>query len=286
METKSIAMLLAILSGLILFLSSVFVVNQTQQALILEFGKPIRKITTPGLKFKTPFLQETKIFDKKILNCAATANEIIAADQKRLIVDAFAKYRIVDILKFYQTVSDENGANDRLNAILDSAVRRVMGNYELISVLSEEKRGEIMRNIKDILTQDAKAFGIQIIDVRIMRADLPKENSEAIFARMETEREQEAKEIRAEGAKEAQKITAEAEKNRREIIATAIKNSEIVKGNADEKATRLYAIAFAKDPEFFSFFRSMIAYQNTFSHKKDTKMIMSSDHPFLKHMNR
>lgn len=220
---KAVRLVVISTAILILLISTIFTVDQRQQALVLQFGEPIRLIKTPGLKFKLPFLQNVIIFDKRILDLGIQEQEVIASDQKRLIINAYTKYRITDPLKFYTTVRNQYGLNGKLGAILDSSMRQVIGEVTLSELLTVD-RTNIMTRIKEILAKESQIFGVEIVDVRIMRGDLPKENSEAIFARMQTEREKEAREIRAKGAEEAEKIKAEADKQRTIILADAKKN--------------------------------------------------------------
>ncbi len=289
---------IAILAIFIVLSSSMFVVSQTEQALILQFGKPERVIKEPGLKFKLPFIQNVEYFDNRLLDYDAQSNEVIAADQKRLIVDSFVRYRITDPLRFKQTVGNEMTMRSRLNSILESSLRQVLGGVPLSAVLSE-KRAEIMENIKNLVNLQAMGqkieggadnitkggFGIEVIDVRIKRADLPPANSEGIYKRMQTEREREAKEFRAKGSEDAQKIRSQADKERTIILAEANKKAEITRGEGDGQATKIFADSFGKDQDFFQFYRSMQAYRNTLD-KKDTTIMMSPDNEFLKFMEK
>lgn len=284
------------LAGAVAFvgMSSVFVVDQTEQALILEFGKPVRAVSEAGLNFKVPFTQNVEFFDKRLIDFDAEPNEVIASDQKRLIVDAFMRYRITDPLRFKQTVGNETTMRSRLNSILESSLRQVLGSVPLSDVLSE-KRAEIMSKIRDLVNAQARGvkveggadnitkggFGIEVVDVRIKRADLPPANSDGIYKRMQTEREREAKEFRAKGSEDAQKIRSQADKERTIILAEAQKTAQITRGEGDGTATKIFADAFGKDEEFFQFYRSMQAYKKTLD-KKDTTMILSPDSEFLK----
>ncbi len=269
--------------AVLLFISSMFTVNQTEQVLILQFGEPIRVIKTPGIKFKLPLLQNAVFFDKRIIDLGIADQEVIASDQKRLIINAFAKYQIVDPLKFYTTVNTFQGLSSKLSGILDSSLRQVIGEVTLSELLTEN-RGSVMAKIRDVVSQEAEIFGIKIVDVRIMRADLPKENSDAIFARMQTEREKEAREIRANGAEEADKIRAEAEKQKTIILADAKKQSDLARGNGEAQAIKIYAGSYGRDPEFADFYRSMNAYKEVFKDEK-TKMVISPDGEFFKYFS-
>lgn len=280
-STKKILIIATL--ALIIFQSSFFTVDQRQQVLILQFGEPIRAIDTPGIKFKMPFIQNAIFFEKRIIDLALPEQEVIASDQKRLIINAFTKFQITDPLKFYTTVGNSYGLSGKLSGILDSSLRQVIGEVTLNELLTEN-RGNIMKKIKDAVGSSSEIFGIKIIDVRIMRADLPKENSDAIYARMQTEREKEAREIRAKGAEEADKIRAEANKEKTIIIAEAKKNSDIMRGNGESESNKIYASSFGRDPEFADFYRSMSAYKTAFSNDK-TKMIISPDSDFFKYFN-
>ncbi len=265
----------------ILLTSSIFTVDQRQQVLILQFGEPIRVIETPGIKFKVPFLQDAVFFDKRIIDLSLAEQEVIASDQKRLIINAFAKYQITDPLKFYTTVNNVYGLSSKLSSILDSSLRQIIGGVTLSELLTEN-RVDVMKKIRDVVSAESEIFGIKIVDVRIMRADLPKENSDAIFARMQTEREKEAREIRANGAEESDKIRAEADKQKTIILAEAKKKSDLTRGNGEAEAAKIYANSYGRDPEFADFYRSMNAYKEALS-KDKTKMVISSDSEFFKY---
>ncbi|MFZ9180362.1 MAG: protease modulator HflC [Rickettsiales bacterium] len=282
--SKNIKRYLIILTVLAIILQgSLFTVDQRQQVLILQFGEPIRVINTPGIKFKLPFIQNNIFFEKRIIDLSLPEQEVIASDQKRLIINAYTKFQITDPLKFYTTVGSSFGLSNKLSGILDSSLRQVIGEVNLNELLTEN-RGDIMKKIKEAVGNSSKIFGINIIDVRIMRADLPKENSDAIYARMQTEREKEAREIRAKGAEEADKIRAEANKQRTIIIAEAKKNADIVRGNGESQANKIYASSLGKDPEFADFYRSMSAYKVALGNN-NTKMIISQDNNFFKYFN-
>lgn len=279
--TKKLLITLTIVT--IIFFSAIFTLNQTQQALILQFGEPVRTITSAGIKFKVPLIQNAVFFDKRIIDLSLPEQEVIASDQKRLIINAFAKYRITDPLKFYTTVNNNYGLASKLSGILDSSLRQVVGEVTLSQLLTED-RVNVMKKIKDAVSSSSEIFGIEIVDVRIMRADLPQENSRAIFARMQTEREKEAREIRANGAEISDQIRAQADKERTIILANAKKNSDIIRGNGEAKATQIYANAFNRDPEFFDFYRSMQAYKKGLN-AENTKMVISADDDFFKYFN-
>ncbi|MEL0019763.1 MAG: protease modulator HflC [Rickettsiales bacterium] len=249
--------IIAVVIGITAF-SSLFVIRENEQALVLQFGNPQRQVDTAGLHFKTPFIQDVIFFDKRLLDYDASAAEIPTLDQKQLVVDAFARYKIVDPLKFYQTVATEAIAESQLNNIINSNLRDSFG-QELFTRLMTEKRAQLMTEIAKKVDSAMRNLGIQVIDVRIKRVDLPEENSQAIFRRMQTQREQEARRIRAEGDKKAREIRADADKQQRVIVAEAKKSSEILRGEGDAIATKLYNDAFGRDRDFFDFYRSLQA---------------------------
>ena len=262
---------------------SMFVVHQVQQVLVLQFGDPKRVIKEPGLKFKLPLIQNTVDYDKRILDYDLPVEEIIASDQKRLVVDPFARYKILDPLKFYQTVRNENGIRNRLNSIIIAALRRVVGGVELSSLLTD-KRQSIMSDIRDEVNREAQRFGIEVIDVRIRRADLPEANSLAIFDRMKSEREKEAREYRAQGQEASKRIRSIADRDKTVILANASKKGQILRGEGDSQSIKIYANAFNKDPEFFMFYRSMQAYKESLS-DESTTMVLSPNSDFFKYFN-
>ena len=259
---------------------SLFIVQEINQAIVLQFGDPKKIITKPGLNFKLPFIQNVVYLDRRVLNLDNPPEEVIAADQKRLIVDAFARFRIVDPLKFYISVGNESVARQRLATIINSRIRGVLGTQNLATLLSID-RSKHMATIQNDVNTEAKNFGITIVDVRIKRADLPQANSEAIFKRMQTEREREAKEFRAQGAEIAAKITSTADKEVTVILATANKQSEIMKGEGDGLRNKIFADAFGQDPEFFAFYRAMQAYEKALI-GGETSLILSPDSEFFK----
>jgi membrane protease subunit HflC len=269
---------------LIIAKSSLFIVDQRSQAIVLQFGEIVRVEKEPGLKLKIPLIQEVTFFDKRILDLGIADQEVIASDQKRLIINAFTKYRIENPLKFYNTVRTIRGSETKVSAILDSSLRQIIGEVPLVDLLSVN-RSKIMSKIQDALSEETKIFGIEIIDVRIMRGDLPKENSEAIFTRMQTEREKEAKEIRAQGAEQGEKIKAEANKDRTVLLAEARKDANIIKGEGDGTAARISARAFSKDSDFYDFYRTMQAYDKSIKADKTT-LVISPDSEFFKYFNK
>jgi membrane protease subunit HflC len=266
--------------ALIFVMSSLYTVHQTQQALILQFGNPKRVVQDPGLHFKLPW-QNAVYVDRRVLDFDAAAEEVILGDQKRLVVDAFTRYKIVDPLRFYQTVGDETRLRGRINTILDASLRKTLGDVPLFTVLSED-RSALMARIRDAANQEAAQFGIDIVDVRIKRADLPAENSQAIYRRMQTEREREAKELRAQGAELAQRIRSRADRERRVIIAEAQKESQIIRGEGDGQAVAIFAGAFGQDVDFFSFYRSMQAYRESLG-DANTSFVLSPDSEFFRY---
>ena len=259
---------------------SIFIVKEVNQAIVLQFGDPKKIISKPGLNFKLPFIQNVVFLDKRILNLDAPPEEVIASDQKRLIVDAFARFQIVDPLKFYISVGNERVARSRLSTIINSRIRSVLGTQRLQTLLSEDRTKQ-MSLIQEGVNNEAEKFGIKIIDVRIKRADLPQANSDAIFARMQTERNREAKEFRAKGAEMAITITSTADKEVTVILAEAQKKSEIMKGEGDGKRNKIFADAFGQDPEFFAFYRAMQAYEKALI-GGETSLILSPDSEFFK----
>ena len=259
---------------------SVFIVKEVNQAIVLQFGDPKRIIMKPGINFKIPFIQNVVFLDKRILNLDTPPEEVIASDQKRLIVDAFARFQIVDPLKFYISVGNERVARSRLSTIINSRIRSVLGTQRLQTLLSADRTNQ-MTLIQNGVNNEAENFGIKIVDVRIKRADLPQANSEAIYKRMQTEREREAKEFRAKGAEMAAEITANADKEVTVILANAEKSSQILKGEGDGRRNKIFADAFGKDPEFFAFYRAMQAYEKALI-GGETSLILSPDSEFFK----
>ena len=266
--------------GVIVF-QSLFIVQEINQAIVLQFGDPKKIITKAGLNFKLPFIQNVVFLDKRILNLDNDPQEVIAADQKRLIVDAIARFKIVDPLKFYISVGNESVARSRLSTIINSRIRGVLGTQELATLLSTDRTKQ-MAIIQNDVNTEAKTLGIQIVDVRIKRADLPQANSEAIYKRMQTEREREAKEFRAQGAEIAQKIRSTADKDVTVLLAEANKKSEIMKGEGDGLRNKIFADAFGRDPQFFGFYRAMQAYEKALI-GGETSLILSPDSEFFKY---
>jgi len=270
--------------GVFLF-QSLFIVQEINQAIVLQFGDPKKIISKAGLNFKLPFIQNVVFLDKRILNLDNEPQEVIAADQKRLIVDAIARFKIVDPLKFYISVGNERIARSRLSTIINSRIRGVLGTQELATLLSTD-RAKQMSIIQNDVNTEAKTLGIQIVDVRIKRADLPPANSDAIYKRMQTEREREAKEFRAQGAEIAQKIRSTADKDVTVLLANANKKSEIMKGEGDGQRNKIFAGAFGRDPQFFAFYRAMQAYETALIGGGDTSMVLSPDSEFFKFFSK
>ncbi|MCB1476501.1 MAG: protease modulator HflC [Rhodobiaceae bacterium] len=260
--------------------NSLFVVSQTDQALVLQFGEHKRTVRTPGLNFKLPFVQNVVFLDKRILDLDSPVQEVIASDQKRLVVDAFARYRIADPLRFYQSIGTVTVANSRLATVLNASLRRVLGNATFEDVVRDE-RPNLMSQINTEVNREAEKFGISVVDVRIRRADLPEANSQAIYDRMQTERQQEAAEIRARGAEAAQRIRAKSDRDVAVVIAEANQQSEEIRGVGDATRADVFAAAYGRDPEFFAFYRSMLAYEKSLG--GDTRLVMSPDSPFFRY---
>ena len=268
-----------IVVGVFLF-QSLFIVQEINQAIVLQFGDPKKIITKAGLNFKLPFIQNVVYLDKRVLNLDNPPEEVIASDQKRLIIDAITRFQIIDPLKFYISVGNERVARSRLSTIINSRIRGVLGTQELATLLSTERTKQ-MTIIRNDVNEEAKSFGIKIIDVRIKRADLPPANSDAIYKRMQTERQREAKEFRAQGAEIAAKITSTADKDVTVLLANAKKQSEIMKGEGDGQRNKIFAEAFGRDPQFFAFYRAMQAYEKALIGGQ-TSLVLSPDSEFFK----
>jgi modulator of FtsH protease HflC len=273
----AVLVLLLIIAGY----GSLFTVYQTKQALVVRLGNPIRVVSDPGLHVKSPLIDSVIYIDKRILDLESPPQEVIASDQKRLVVDAFARYRIDDPLKFYQTVSTIEGARSRLSTLLVSALRRVLGEATFIQVVRDE-RPQLTARMREQLHREAVAFGIQVVDVRIRRADLPEQNSQAIYQRMQTERQRIAAEARAQGSQRSQEIRARADRDVTVLIAEAQSKSEQTRGDGDAKRNQIFAEAYGKDAGFFSFYRSMQAYE-TGLRSNDTRMLLRPDSDFFRY---
>ena len=272
-------LIVLIVGSSVLFFSSAFTVLQTQQALILRFGEAIRIVTEPGLNFKLPIADDAVYIDKRILDLDSESQEVIASDQKRLVVDAYSRYRITDALKYFQSVQTSARANARLSQILNSAVRRVLGESTFEEIV-RDKRPELMKRITEQVNKEVASLGMSIIDVKIRRADLPEANSQAVYRRMQTARSKEANDIRARGQEQALIITSRADRESKIIIADANKISEITRGEGDAERNNIYAESYGQDPEFFNFYRSMIAYEESLN-STDTRLVINPDSDFF-----
>ncbi|MCB9969435.1 MAG: protease modulator HflC [Geminicoccaceae bacterium] len=278
-----IGLAVAVVAGFFILSSALFTVHQTQQALVLQFGNPVRVVTEPGLNIKVPFIQQVEYFERRVLDFDAGSVELVLGDQKRLVVDAFTRYRITDPLRFRQSVGSEAAFRGRLEPITFSALRSVLGEVSLFTILSDE-RTRLMNRIRDEANASLQQFGVQVVDVRIKRADLPAENSQAIFLRMQTEREREARELRAQGAEIAQRIRARADRERRVLIAEAGREAEQIRGRGDSVAIGTFAEAFGRDADFFAFYRSMQAYRNALAGDA-TSYVLQPDSEFFRYFN-
>jgi modulator of FtsH protease HflC len=265
----------------VFMMSSLFIVDQTQIALVLQFGQPRRVIRHPGLEVKRPFVENVIYYENRLLDLEPPPEEVIVSDQKRIVVDTYTRYRISDPLLFYQTVSTELGVRARLAALVNGSLRRVLGNVTLSQLLSYQ-RAEIMHQIRDEVSAEGKSFGIEVADVRIRRADLPPENSQAIYARMQSERQQQAAQYRGEGAEAAQTVRANAERERTIILAEAQRDAQRVRGEGDAQSIKIYADAFGQDKDFFAFYRSMQAYRDALN-GRTTSFVLTPDSGFFRY---
>ena len=278
-----IALVVVVIGLFLLGASPLFIVDIIQNAIVVQLGKPVRNITEPGLYVKIPFIQEVTYFDKRLLDYDSEPQDVITQDKKTLLLDNYAKWRIVDPLKVYQNFQTQRGALQRLHDIIYSELRVELGRHDLLEIVATD-RADIMKIVTQRSNEKASAYGIEIQDVRIKRADLPEQNEKAVFARMQAERERQAKQYRAEGAEEAQKIRSEAEKDREIILAEAYRESEELRGAGDAKAFKVYADAYRQDPHFFEFTRSMEAYKKTFKDK--STLVMSPDSEFFRFLKQ
>lgn len=283
MEKGQTALLAILLAVAFLAAQTFFIVPETRQALVLQFGDPVELHTEPGLKAKIPFIQQVRVFDSRVLDVDPQAEEIILSDQKRLVVDTFARYRITDMLKFYQTLGAESGAAERLKNLINSTMRSTLGNVTVLDVLSE-KRADIMEKIRNDVNASVQrqGFGLEIVDVRIGRADLPQQTSQSIYERMRSERVREAAEFRAQGQELAQQIRSKADKEKTVLLAEAEKQAQMTRGQGDGDAIGIYADAFKKDPEFYAFYRSLEAYRASLANP-ETTIVISPDSEFFKY---
>jgi membrane protease subunit HflC len=283
MRTFLASIFVLLLIGVAALYSSAFIVHQNEQALVLRFGKPVNVISTPGLNWKIPVVDTVDIFDKRILDLDASPQEVTTLDPKRLVVDAFARYKIVDPLQFYQTLRYEGAVSSRLGPILESALRGVLGSVTLSDIV-RDKREDLMGRIAKQVNQQAKPLGLEIVDVRIKRADLPEQNARTVFDQMKAEREREAAEFRSQGAAEANRIRATADREATIIKADATRKSEEMRGQGDAERNRIFAEAYSQDADFFAFYRSMQAYETAMK-SGDTRLVLSPDSPFFKYFN-
>jgi len=274
-----IVALIALLVVLVIAYSSVFIVQQTEQTIVLRFGEPVDVVTDPGLHFKAPWNSVINI-DKRILDLENPSQEVIASDQKRLVVDAFARYRIKNALRFYTSVGSIQAANIQLTTLLNASLRRVLGEVTFITVV-RDARERLMSRIREQLDKEADGYGIEVVDVRIRRADLPEQNSQAVYERMKSERQREAAEFRAQGAQKAQEIRSKADREATVIVAEANSTAEQTRGAGDAERNRLFAEAYGKDPDFFAFYRSMTAYENGLR-SGDTRFLLRPDSDFFR----
>jgi membrane protease subunit HflC len=278
---SGVAALVVLLVLLLGAYSAMFTVYQTEQAIVLRFGEPIRVITEPGLNFKVPLVDSVIDISKRILDLENPAQEVLASDRRRLVVDAFARYRITNPLKFYQTVGTVQTANVQLGTLLNAALRRVLGEVTLIQIVRDQ-RAELMVRSREQLNTEAAAYGVAIVDVRIRRADLPEQNSQAVYERMKTERQREAAELRAEGAQRAQEIRAKADRDSTVIVAEANSQGEQTRGDGDAERNRIFAEAYNQDRDFFAFYRSMNAYE-TGLRSNETRFLLRPDSDFFRY---
>jgi len=280
---KGTLLIIIIVVILVLANLSLFIVDETKQAIVLQFGKPIRTIGEPGLNWKLPLIQNVVFFEDRLLVYDAVPTEIITKDKKTLIVDNYARWKIIDPLKFLQTVRDLNGAQARLDDIIYSELRVDLGLFDMSEIVSERREG-IMKRVTEISNEKANTYGIEIVDVRIKRVDLPPENEKYIFDRMKAERERIAKQYRAEGQEESAKIIAETEREKTVILAEAYKTAQTLKGEGEAESVKIYAESFNQDPEFYKFYRTLEAYRKTF--KEKTTVLLSTDSEFLKYLSK
>jgi membrane protease subunit HflC len=280
--TGGIIAVLAILA-IVVGYGSMFTVYQTRQALVIRLGNPVNVYTEPGLHFKWPLIDNVVLIDKRILDLENPAQEVIASDQKRLVVDAFARYRIQNALQFYQAVGSIEGANSRLSTLLNSGLRRVLGETTFTHVVRDE-RAQLMARIREQLDREAKPFGIEVVDVRIRRADLPEQNSQAVYQRMQTERQREAAEFRAMGSQRGQEIRSRADRDVTVMLAEATSRAEQIRGEGDSERNRIFADAFQRDRDFFAFYRAMQAYEAGLRHN-DTRMVLKPDSEFFRYFS-
>jgi len=283
MSTNLIIGVVIVLAGLIAY-GAFFTVDEREQAIVMQFGEPKRVISEPGLSWKIPMIQNVQYYEKRVLNLDPPGENILLSDQKRLIVDVFARYRIADPLKFFQTVRSEETARSRVGIIVNGRLRQILGNSTLAAVLSDE-RTQILRDLRESVDQETQRFGIALVDVRIRRADLPDETRESVYNRMRSEREREAAEFRAQGYEQAQRITAAADREATVIRAEAERESSILRGQGEGRRTEVLNNAYGQDPEFFNFYRTMQAYSASLD-SESTYMVLSPDSDFFSFFNQ
>lgn len=279
-DSIKVAILVVIASIAFLFLTSIFIVNETQQVMVVRFGNPVAQIKNPGLHFKASVIDDARVFEKRILNVDPPAEEVLLTDQKRLVVDTFARYRITDMLMFFQTLSTETAGEQRLNTIINASLRSHLGRVALRDVLSE-KRNLLMDNILNDVNAETKRFGVEVVDVRIVRADLPPQVTQSTFDRMQSEREREAKEARAEGEQIGLEIRSTSDKDRTILLSAAQRDAQILRGQGDKDAIEIYAQAFSQDPKFYKFYRSLESYRKSLANA-DTTLVLTPDSDFFK----
>ncbi len=284
-DKMKIVLLCIALAVAFVLANTLYVVKQTEQAIVLQFGEPVRVVKEPGLKIKTPFIQKVVFYDNRLLNLDPPGQEVVLNDKKRLDVDSFTRYRIIDPLRFYKTVRTELQARSKLEEIVNSSVRKILGRITLPELLSQ-KRTQIMSDISQAVKGDAEQIGVSVADVRIRRADLPVEVLQAINARMKAERERDAKEFRATGQQEAQKIRATAEKEQTIIVAEAEKQAQTIRGEGDKKAIEIWNNAANVDPKFYAFYRSLEAYKKALADSGNTAMVLSPDAEFFTYFGK
>jgi membrane protease subunit HflC len=276
-----------LIGGLVIGTASIFTVHQTQQALVLRFGQPVGNravVKEPGLHFKAPFIENVVYFDNRILDLEQPRQEVLAADNSRIEVDSFLRYRIVDPLRFYQSVRSIEGGNNQLGSVLNSAVRRVLGEASMMQIVRED-RANLMQRISDQVNSEAAKLGANVIDVRIRRADLPRQISEQVYLRMQTERQREASEFRAQGAEQKQRIESRADRDVTVLRAEAQRQADTTRGEGDALRNKIFAEAFGRDPDFFAFWRSMQAYETGLK-SMDTRLVISPNSEFFRFFNQ
>ncbi len=283
MKSVSTFAIIIIVAFLVIVSQALHTVDQTESALVVQLGKPVKAITAPGLHFKKPFIQQVIKFDNRLLLYDAAPSVIITKDKKNLVVDNYAKWKIVDPLRYYQTVKNETGAQSRLDDIIFSNLRQELGKHDLVDIIAKT-RASLMEAVTEKTNEAAKTFGIEVVDVKIKRADLPPENERAVFERMRAEREREAKRYRSEGEERALVIRAKADREKTILLSEATRKAQVLKGEGDAVATKLYAQAYTKDPEFFYFLKTMEAYKKTLG-DRDT-LVLTPESEFFRYFKK